>query len=108
MRQCHPTNSDAALSKGFFGLKNLGVDINMQAQYKGQYSGLPNRGWGVGIPRLLQAVIASIILVPEMVLGITLNCLLISGYTQVAEEVCLENTQGRKSLRGFESFYPRH
>lgn len=25
----------------------------MQAQYKGQYSGLPNRGWGVGIPRLL-------------------------------------------------------
>ena len=25
----------------------------MQAQYKGQYSGLPNRRWGVGIPRLL-------------------------------------------------------
>ena len=55
MRRRHPTHSDAASSNSAIlkFIHTVQALFNMQAQYKGQYSGLPNRGWGVGIPRLL-------------------------------------------------------
>lgn len=55
MRRRHPTHSDAASSSSAIlkFIHTVQALFNMQAQYKGQYSGLPNRGWGVGIPRLL-------------------------------------------------------
>ncbi len=41
MRQRHPTHSDAASSRDFFGLKKLGADINMHVQLNWQSSRFP-------------------------------------------------------------------
>ena len=85
MRRRHPTHSDAASSKDFFGLK----------KFRSRHY-ICRRSIKASIP---------VFQTGDGVSG-SLACS-IRGYTQAVEEVCLENTQGCKSLRGFESSYPR-
>lgn len=85
MRRRHPTHSDAASSKDFFGLKK----IQEQTLY-------------ARVAQLVEFQISNLAVARSYLVTCS-----ICGYTQAVEEVCLENTQGCKSLRGFESSYPR-
>lgn len=86
MRRRHPTHSDAASSSSAI-LKFI------------------HNGAGIIFARVAQLVefqISNLAVARSYLVTCS-----ICGYTQAVEEVCLENTQGCKSLRGFESSYPR-